>query len=143
VTLKAALFEQASQNAGLLGLLGSGSPVVFRWYDTQLPQRGARFPAVVVTQVNNPADYVVGGRLPTSFVVVSFRIYGTGTDSQNADAVATALANFLDTFEGSGIPDLPAYSNHIISDRDGGIAQTDPLTYQRIVNVRLFWNSTL
>lgn len=143
MTLKAALFDQARHDAGLAALLASGSPSIFRWYDTQLPQKGAKFPAITVTQTSNPAEYVAGGRMPTSYVSVLFRIYGTGNDSQNADAVATALAAFLDTFNGSGIEGLAAYSNHITSDRDGGIAQTDPLTYQRLIGARIFWNSTL
>lgn len=143
MTLKAALFEQALDFSPLRALLASGSPEIFRWYDTQLPQKGARFPAVVVTQTNNPAEYVAGGRMPTSYVRVLFRLYGTGSDSQNADALAVALASFLDTFNGSGITGLAAYSNHIESDRDGGIAQTDPLVYQRLVGARIFWNSTL
>lgn len=132
-SLKAKLFAAASEDAGLQALLGT-SP--FRWFDTQLPQQ-AEFPAVVAFIVSNPADYVITGRMSTSWARVQLTVYGTGNDSENASLVVNALQDFLATFNAIGVPELPVYPNRIVGDRDGGVAQTQPLTYQRFVDVQI------
>ncbi len=142
-TLKARLYSAAKLDAGLVALLGSGSPMVFRFYDTQLPQ-STPFPAVLVQMISNNRTYCVSGRLPTGFSRMQFNVFGTGTDSQEADQVVTALAKFLDGFSGgSGILGASQYSNLIVADRDAGIANTQPLTYQRVVDVQIFSNDNL
>lgn len=142
-SLKARLFADASAFAALAALLASGSPAIFRWYDQQLPQRAA-FPAVVVHQISNPRTYAVTGRLPTGFTRMQFTVYGTGNDSENANAVVNALVAFLDQWDGgSGIVGLPAYSNLIVADRDFGIASTQPLTYMRVVDAQIFSNDLI
>jgi hypothetical protein len=80
---------------------------------------------------------VTAGRLSTYFARVQFTIYGTGNDSQNADAVVSAIEDFLATLNGYGFSDLPANANTIVNDRDGGIAQTQPLTYTRTLDVMI------
>lgn len=139
-SLKAKLFAAALQNARLVYLLGSGSPLIMRWYDVQLQPNQTAFPAVVVTLVSNPADYVTAGRLPTSWSRVQFTVYGTGTDSQNADTIVEAITEMLDTFNGDGITGRVASPNYIVGDKDAGVAKTQPLTYMRIVDARIFWN---
>jgi hypothetical protein len=133
-TLKAKLFAAASVNAELQALLGTNP---FRWWDSQLNQASA-FPAVVVYIVSAPRTYVVNGRLSTYFARVQFTVYGTGNDSQNADAVVEALLDFLKGFNPIGVSNLPAYPNTVVGDRDGGIAQTQPLTYQRFIDAMIF-----
>jgi len=140
-SLKAKLFAAALQNARLVYLLGSGSPLVLRWFDMQLPQSaGTGFPAVVVQQISDPRMYATAGLLPTSWARIQFTVFGTGNDSQNTDAIVEALAEFLNTFNADGVTGRPGSPNYIISDRDAGIALTQPLTYQRIVDARIFWN---
>lgn len=132
--LKVKLFNAASANAGLQALLGA-SP--FRWYDTQLPQTAA-FPAVVVFQVSDPRDYEVRGQMSTSWNRIQFTVYGTGNDSTEASAVVAALLNFLRGFFAYSAGSTATQSaNKVVSDRDGGIAQTQPLTYQRFVDVMI------
>jgi hypothetical protein len=110
----------------------------------QLPQSaGTGFPAVVVQQISDPQMYVGSGRLPTSCARIQFTVYGSGGDSQNADAIVQALAAFLDTFNADGIAGRPASPNYIVGDRDMGIAATQPLTYMRVVDARIFWNPTV
>ena len=135
-SIKASLFAAASSDVNLQSLLGSGP---FRWYDQQLPQ-GAAFPCVVVQVVSNPRDYVTTGPLPSSWVRVQFTVYGTGNDSQNADTIVEALADFLQTFNGDGVLNRVASPNFIVADRDFGIAKTQPLTYMRVVDVRIYSN---
>lgn len=132
--LKAKIWSAASAYAPLTALLGA-SP--FRLYDVQLPQ-SATFPAITMFQVSNPRVYVATGRMATSFVRVQFTVYGTGNDSTNADAVAEALASFLDNFNAAGLPNSPANANDIVGDRDMGIAQTQPLTYMRVIDAMIF-----
>lgn len=142
-SLKARLYSAAKVDAGLSALLASGSPSVFRFYDTQLPQ-ATTFPAILVQMISNPRTYAVSGRMPTDFSRMQFNVFGTGTDSEEADRVVTALAKFLDGFSGgSGIAGLSQYSNLIVADRDAGVAQTQPLTYQRIVDAMIFSNDFL
>jgi hypothetical protein len=140
-SLKARLFSAAQADAGLAALLYDGQ--TFHWYDQRLPQP-AQFPAVVAAIASNPATYAVTGKLPTSTTRVQFTVYGTGNDSENANAVVTALQNFLAGFwQGVGIQNLPAYSNIIVADRDFGVAETQPLTYLRIVDAQIFWNDSI
>ncbi len=133
-SLKAKLYAAASVDAGLQALLGTAP---FRWFDTQLPQTAA-FPAIVVFIVSDPRTYVLNGQMSTRFVRVQFSVYGTGNDSENASAVVNALASFLRGFNAYGVPNLPANANTIVGDRDGGIAATQPLTYQRFVDAMVF-----
>jgi hypothetical protein len=133
MTLKAKLFAQASAFAELQALLGTNP---FRWYDVQLSQT-ATFPAVVANQISAARQYVAGGRLSTYFARIQLTVYGAGNDSQNAAAVVAALEDFLAVFNASAVT-APAYSNQIVSDRDFGIAQTQPLTYMRILDVMVF-----
>jgi hypothetical protein len=139
-SLKAMIYAAARQDAGLQALLLGGSPPIFNFWDTQLAQ-GSLFPAVVVNLVSNPRDYATTGRLPTSWARVQFTVYGTGNDSKNADLVVAALIAFLDTFNAAtGSPGAIANPTYVLGDRDGGIAITQPMTYQRFVDARIFWN---
>jgi hypothetical protein len=149
-SLKAKLFAAAQQNAGLVYLLGGSSPLILRWYDQQLPQAaGTGFPAIVVRQISNPQVYATTGRLPTSFARMQFDCYGAqatggGTypaDSQSTDALVQALLAFLDTFNADGITGRPQSPCRILADRDAGIALTQPMTFKRIVDVEIFWNT--
>lgn len=141
-SIKAKLFTAAAANAGLVALLASGSPAFFRWFDTQLPQ-GSVFPAVVIQAISNPRDYAVTGKLPTSWQRIQFTVYGTGNDSQNAEAVVNAIEAFLNDFNGIGVSNLVTYPNLIVNDRDAGVADTQPLTYVRVLDVRIFSNDLL
>ncbi len=136
-TLKAKLYTAASAFPGLTALLGSPPS----WFDVQLPQQPnppPTFPAVVVFIVSQPRVYATTGRLSTYFSRVQFTVYGTGNDSQNADAVVEALLDFLKGFNAIGVSNLTAYPNTVVGDRDGGIAQTQPLTYQRFIDAMVF-----
>lgn len=144
-TLKAKLFAQASVYAPLQALLGT-SP--FNWYDSQLDPNAlvGGNAAVVVTQVSRTPMYANMGQLPTTMNRMQFTIFGAvpdanaGADSQSCDAVVGALQQFLPTFNATGIVSLPARGNVIISDRDGGIADTQPRTFTRIVEAKIFSN---
>jgi len=138
-SLKAKLFAQASVFPALVSLLGS-SP--FNWYDTQLPL-SANFPAVVVQQISSPNDYAVTGQMPTNWARMQFTVYGSGNDSENANLVVDALESFFSVFNAIGINGLVTYPNLIVGDRDLGVAQTSPMTYQRVVDVRMFYNATI
>lgn len=138
-SLKAKLFAAAELDAGLAALLGSAP---FRWYDVQLRQ-GSAFPAVEVLLVSNPRTYVMAGRMPTGWARVQFTIFGLGPSSENADAVAQALVNFLGTFNAIGIPGLAVYPCQLVGDRDAGQAATQPLTYMRILDAMIFSNDTV
>jgi hypothetical protein len=138
-SLKQKLFAAALLNPGLVYLLGGGSPLVMRWFDVQFPQYST-FPAVVVTQVSDMPQRATSGRMPTRWARAQFEIYGTGTDSQNADAIVSALESFFDTFSGDGVTGRTSCPNYMASNIDFGIAATQPLTYMRKVDFRIFWN---
>lgn len=139
VQLKAKLIAAMNAYTPLTDLIGSPASA----WDTQLPQFPQPpnlFPAIVLFQVSNPPTYIVTGRMSTSFARIQFTIYGTGNDSTNADAVAQALYSFLDNFNAAGIANAPANPSTVVMDRDAGIAQTQPLTYQRIIDASIFNN---
>lgn len=135
MTLKARIWAGASAYAPLVALLGS-SP--FRMFDQRLPQ-GVTFPAIVMENVSKPRDYVASGQMPTSFNRMQFRIYGTGNDSENAALVGDTLIAFFATFDGPGTGS-PTQPNYVVGDRDMGIADTDPMTYMRLIDIRIFSN---
>ena len=141
-SLKAKIFASASANAGLQALLGT-SP--FRLYDVQLDQgQAGYYPCVTMMIISNPRAYAHGaGRFATSWARVQFTVFGTGNDSQNASAVVEALLSWLDSFNPTGQASCPQIGACIVvGDRDGGIAQTQPLTYQRFLDVAIFYKET-
>ncbi len=125
-------------------LLGSGSPFVFRWYDTTLPQN-ALYPAVVMMEVSNAPAYIFAARLPTSFSRFQFTVWG----GQHAAGVAAAenvtnvLLNFFDQLNLVGISGLLQYNNIVLSNRRAVFPGTDTPIYQRVLDVKLFSNDTL
>lgn len=143
-SLKAKLYADA-KNFLPLALLLTPPAGMFQWFDQQLAQNSNHsYGSVAVQQISNPQDYAVSGRLPTSFSRMQFTVYGVGNDSENADQIVEALTNFLDQWaRGSGIDGLSQYSNRVVGDRDMGIAETNPLTYMRIVDVMILNNSNV
>ena len=138
--LKVKLFNAASANAGLQALLGT-SP--FRWYDTQLPQT-ATFPCVVAFLVSDPRDYEARGQMSTSWNRVQLTVFGTGNDSTEASAVVAAVLTFVRGFFAYNAGASATQSaNKVVSDRDGGIAETQPLTYQRFLDVMFLNDESL
>ncbi len=139
MSLKARIYAAASVDAGLIALLGSAP---FRLWDQQL-QQGSGFPAVVMEMVSNPREYVASGTLPTGWTRMQFRVYGSGNNSENANDVVDALDAFLRTLNLTGLPNSPAFPNLIVGDHDFGIASTQPFTYMRLLDVKLFVNDQL
>ncbi len=139
-SLKAKLYASASANAGLRALLGT-SP--FQWADTQLPQQWdvKTKSAVVMFTVSDIPDYIALGPMNTGWTRVQLTVFGHGNDSENATAVVDAIALWLQTLYLTQTPQQAA--NFIVSNRDGGIAPTQPLTYQRFVDVLVFSDSSI
>lgn len=131
---------EAKLRTGALAFSGLNSLIAGRWYDSQLLQ-GSAMPAVVVLTVSNPRNYVVGGRLPTSWQRVQFTIWGSS--GEQARAVVEQLASFLDQFSAAAGITKPAYDNLIVNDRGGMYVETQPPLYQRIVDAMIFANDTL
>lgn len=136
-TLKAALYSAAKLNAGLQALLG---PLpAFRWQDMQLIQSAAPIkPTVTVRQISNPKTYSLNSVLSTGWIRMQFNCFGSGSDSQNADAIAEALFSFMATFDALGIPGSPSRPNYVVGDRDGLFAQTQPGVPLRIIDYLMF-----
>ena len=140
-SLKARLFAQASQDAGLQALLLNGS--TFQFGDQQLPQfwNITTKDAILVRIVSNPKDYVNSGPMVTSFARVQFTIFAHGNDSENASAVAAALFSFIQGFNaGQASSTGTPGPNYVLNDMDAQFLQTDPQTYQRIIDIRIFSN---
>jgi hypothetical protein len=147
-SLKQKLFSQASVFAPLQALLGTNP---FNWYDEQLDMNALASgkAAIVVRQLPRRPMWANLGQLPTSFTRVQFTIYGgvpdinAGADSQNCDAVVTAMQAFMPTFNATGIVSVPARGNQLVLDMDGGLtddAETQPRTFKRILDYIIFSN---
>lgn len=135
--LKDKIRTAAAANAGLQALLGT-SP--FRWWNLQLNQ-GSAFPAVVAQIISDPQDYCFTGQLPTSFARVQLTLWDT--DSERLETLQSALYDFLAGFSGSGITGLVAQPNFVMNSRDGLYAQSQPPRYLRIIDAKVFNNSTV
>lgn len=123
----------------LRALLGSGSPLVFRFYDTTLVQKSA-YPAVVMQEISNPPSYVLCSRLDTSFSRWQFTIWGGqfAAGVTAADQVADAMLPFFDQLNLVSIPGLSMYTNIVIANRRAVFPMTDQPVYQRVIDVRIF-----
>ena len=140
-SLKAKLFASASVNAGLQAFLLNGS--TFQWGDVQLPQQWdlTNHSAVTVFQVSGPPDYTAAGPMYTGWYRMQFTIYGHGNDSENATGVAQALKAWLLTITTLTQNQTP--NNYVVGNQDRGIAQTQPLTYLRLVDVMMFYDESI
>jgi hypothetical protein len=140
-SLKAKLFTSASANTGLQAFLLNGS--TFQWGDVQLPQQWdlTNHDAITVFQVSKPKDYTANGPMYTAWVRMQFTIFGHGNDSENAEAVAKALFAWLLSITTLTLDQTP--NNYVVADRDMGIAQTQPLTYQRIIDVMMLVDDSI
>jgi hypothetical protein len=139
-SLKAKIYASASANAGLQALLGTNP---FQFGDTQLPQEWdvKTKAAVVMFTVSDIPDYIAPGPMFTSWARVQLTVFGHGNDSENANAVVNAIGSWLLTLCLTQTPNQAA--NYIAGNRDGGLAQTQPLTYQRFVDLMLFYDSSI
>ena len=140
-SLKAKLYASASANAGLRALLLDGS--TFQWGDTQLPQQWnlTTKSAVVAFTVSDVPDYIALGPMNTGWSRVQLTVFGHGNDSENATVVVNAIASWLLTLFLTQTPQQAA--NFIVGNRDGGLADTQPLTYQRFVDIMVFSDSSI
>src|ERR1700722_8531975 len=143
-SLKAKLYASASANAGLQALLGN--PI--QWGDVQLPIQWnlATLSAVTVFQVSGPKDYTSAGPMYTGWRRIQFTIFGCGNndgtaDSENANNVAEALFAWLLSITTLTLDETP--NNYVVGDRDFGIAETQPLTYQRVIDVMMFVDGSI
>ena len=143
-SLESKLRTAAAAYAPLLALLGSGSPVVFRWYDTTLDE-GSVFPAVVVRMVSNPSAYVTTGRLPTSSARMQFTVWGGqyAAGAAAADSVRDALVSWFSQLNLVGNPGQVMYSNTIVNELRGVYVQTDKPIYQRIIDAMIFSDDSI
>lgn len=140
-SLESRLLAAAQSYAPITALIGS-SPT--RWYFDTL-QQGSAFPAVVTQLISKGAQYRVDARMQTTFNRVQFTLWGgqfaAGVTAR--DALADALASFMDNFSGAGITGINQQSNILLIDRNALYVQTDPPIYQRIVDYNIFSNDTL
>lgn len=142
MSLKAAMFAAAASYPPLQTALGTAP---FNWFDDQLPP-GATFPAVTVRQISRPGVYVATGQMPVDWTRFQVNCYGSGgqgqgADSESANDLVNAVRAFFLQWNSTGLPGTRPYNqNQVVGDRDFGIAPTQPLTYLRVLDVRVFAN---
>lgn len=136
-TLLAKLRTAAAADPTLTGLLGS-SP--FCWYDQQVVP-GTAFPAVAAFVVSAVPQYSSTNLLITAQYRIQLNIFAI--DPQVSRQVAAAVRQFLLTFNAYNSGDTNAIQrNRVVNVRDGGIAQTQPLTAMQIMDA-FIWNNEL
>lgn len=136
------LLAAALLDPNLPGLLGS---TPFRWYFGQLTQ-GSAYPAVVTQEISRVPRYMYAGRATRPVQCrIQFTIWGGQFDAgrKAALSVEAALRTFLDQFNAIGIGGLVQYPNYVSGARDGFYTQTDPLTFQRLVDAMMWDNETI
>jgi len=124
-------------------LLGSGSPLLFRWYNGQLVQ-GSAYPAVVAMTVTNPPSYIFNRRLSTSYSLMQYTIWGGvgSAGAQAAEDVSAAMATFFDQLDLVGNGRQIQQNNFIQANRQAYYPQGTTLIYQRVLEVRVFSDDT-
>lgn len=128
----------------LASLIGTGSPVQLRWYDTTIVQ-GVGYPAVVAFTVTNPPSYVFAARLPTSFALMQFTIWGgkSAAGVAAAESVSQAMLDFFDQLDLVGCGRAIQQNHQVIANRRAVFVQTDTPIFQRVLEVRVFSNDSL
>ncbi len=127
----------------LVALLGSGSPVLFRWYDTTLVQ-GSEYPAVVVMIASDPSQYNIGARMPMSWSRIQFTVWGGqyAGGSVSCDQVTAVLLNFLDQADFTANTKTTVQQNNlVVGNRRGAFVLKDTTIYQRILDVQILSDS--
>ena len=138
MSLISTLIADASAFAPLAALLKTGTGP-FRMTPEQIDQ-GTVLPAVAIQLISNPSDYVINARLATSTARVQATVFGLPPGGESARAVGSAWTQFLDQFNGIGIPNLPIYPNRVVNVREWGIPKTQPLTFLITVDAMIFYN---
>jgi hypothetical protein len=137
-SLEVKLRTAAAADTTLTGLLGTNP---FRWFESQF-QQGTIFPEVTVLLVDTINQYSVTNLLSTALSRVQFTVWDT--DPERARDVETAIVDFLVGFNAmNNSSAAPIQANTVISRRQRGNAQTEPFTYQRILDAKIFNNENL
>ncbi len=126
----------------ITSLLASRSDGKAAIYDMQeVP--GSAFPAITVLVVSIVNEYSTTVRLVNALCRVQFTIWDT--NPERARTVETALVAFLDSFNAYDAVNAakPRQPNWVAMRRQGGNAQTQPVTYWRIVDAFIWNNESL
>ncbi len=135
-SLERKLWLAAQADANLQALLGSGAAI--RWGGMQEPQ-GSIFPSVAVNVVSAIDQYSNTDLLITALYRVQFTVFDT--NAERARQVEQAIKQFLTMFNAySPAGATVLRPNRVVMRRQGGDPQTDPLTYQRIMDA-MIWNN--
>jgi|GEM_PF-3848315 len=139
-TLEAKLQTAMQAYTPLTSLLATRSDGGAAIFDMQeLP--GSAFPAITILVVSAIDQYSTAGLLITAEYRVQFTVWAT--DPQVARAVEQAIREFLTTFNAYNAGDnSPIQRNQVINRQQRGQAQTQPVTFWRIVDAKI-WNNEL
>ena len=122
----------------LLAVRSDGKAAIFDMQEYQ----GTAFPAMTIVVVSALDQYSTTAVLITARYRVQFTIWAT--DAQTARAVEQTLRTFLTTFNAYNSGDTsPIQRNQVVNRRQGGQAQTQPVTFWRIVDAMIWNNETL
>jgi hypothetical protein len=136
MTAEVNLRTQAMANTALAALFGSGSPLIFRWFDTQLPQGYIQSGTCVrVLRVSTNRTYSFAGIQNMSWI--RFQIDVLDADPEQARAGASAIIGFLGAVSLGNIP--TQYANFLLNQRGGMDFQLQPPVFVQTLDVRL-WN---
>ncbi len=105
--------------------------------------QGSVFPWITLQVISDAPTYVVNAQLSTSWTRVQALIFGTGVDPSNAQAVLAAWQQFLNATPFDGITGRSIAPNMAQTAQEIGIVQTQPMTFQIRMDVKIFNNSTL
>ena len=125
----------------LLALRPDGKAAIFEMQEYQ----GTTFPSVTFQLISTVNAYATRYRMQTATSRVQFTVWDT--DPERARSVETAIINFLDTFNAVSpatnfIGTVPQ-PVQVVNRRQGGNAQTQPLTFWRTLDAIILNNETL
>ena len=139
-TLEAKLQTAIQAYSALTSLLATRPDGKSAVYDMQEYQ-GSSFPAMTILVVSAVDQYSTTAVLITARYRVQFTVWDT--DPQRARSVEAALRQFLTTFNAYNAGDFNARArNEVVNRRQSGQAQTQPITYWRIVDAFIWNNET-
>ena len=145
MTLEAKLRTLAAADPTLAGIFGSGSPLVFRWFDTQLTQQAVETGiCAVALRVSTRLIYVQEGLLTLTQPRVQIDVVDL-IDPEACRAAAAAIIAWLRTVDfasnaqfGSIATTPTQYPNFVLNQRGGMYFQVQPPAYVQSLDLRIF-----
>lgn len=136
MSLEERIRDAAAADPTISGIFGSGSPLLLRWYNTQLPPGNVPKAGTCLRaqRISTSPLYGMQGLFQTNWVRMQFDILDLS--SITALTASDAIINWLGTVSFGNLPDQ--FANFLLNQRGGLQPQLQPPVYVQTLDFRIF-----